>query len=93
MCSDMVTVHRWNVNKALYEKYGGRVIFQQAGYEPVDAYRALIGEVQERNAVEILDPSFPAPFADMIKYLDIPHQYMPKMEADKYFSKPSWLGR
>ncbi len=88
-----VTVRRWNVNKALYEKYGGRVIFQQAGYEPVDAYRALIGEVQERNAVEILDPSFPAPFADMIKYLDIPHQYMPKMEADKYFSKPWWLGR
>ena len=88
-----VTVHRWNVNKALYEKYGGRVIFQQAGYEPVDAYRALIGEVQERNAVEILDPSFPAPFADMIKYLDIPHQYMPKDEADRYFSKPWWLGR
>ncbi len=88
-----VTVHQWNVNKALYEKYGGRVIFQQAGYEPVDAYRALIGEVQERNAVEILDPSFPAPFADMIKYLDIPHQYMPKDEADRYFSKPWWLGR
>ncbi|MCZ6482474.1 MAG: hypothetical protein O6757_04435 [Alphaproteobacteria bacterium] len=88
-----ITVHRWNVNKALYEKYGGRVIFQQAGYEPVDAYRALIGEVQERNAVEILDPSFPAPFADMIEYLDIPHQYMPKDEADRYFSKPWWLGR
>ncbi|MCH8138012.1 MAG: hypothetical protein IH926_03520 [Proteobacteria bacterium] len=88
-----ISVRQWNVNKALYEKYGGRVIFQQAGYEPVDAYRALIGEVQERNAVEILDPSFPAPFADMIEYLDIPHQYMPKDEADRYFSKPWWLGR
>ncbi len=88
-----ITVRRWNVNKALYEKYGGRVIFQQAGYEPVDAYRALIGEVQERNAVKILDPSFPAPFADMIKYLDIPHQYMPKVEADRYFKKPWWRGR
>jgi Trp operon repressor len=88
-----VTVRQWNVNKALYEKYGGRVIFQQAGYEPVDAYRALIGEVRQRQAVEILDASFPAPFARMIKYLDMPHQYMPKEEADKYFKKPWWRGR
>lgn len=88
-----VTVRRWNVNKALYEKYGGRVIFQQAGYEPVDAYRAMIAEIRQQNEVEILDPSFPAPFADMIEYLDIPHQYMPKVEADKYFKKPWWLGR
>lgn len=86
-----VTVRQWNVNKALYEKYGGRVIFQQAGYEPVDAYRALIGELRKQNEVEILDPSFPAPFAEMIKYLDMPHQYMPKDEADKYFKKPWWL--
>lgn len=88
-----VTVRRWNVNKALYEKYGGRVIFQQAGYEPVDAYRALIAEIRQQNTVEILDPSFPDPFAEMIEYLDIPHQYMPKDEADRYFSKPWWLGR
>ncbi len=86
-----VTVRQWNVNKALYEKYGGRVIFQQAGYEPVDAYRALIAELRQQNEVEILDPSFPAPFAEMIKYLDMPHQYMPKAEADKYFKKPWWL--
>ncbi len=45
------------------------------------------------NEVEILDPSFPAPFADMIKYLDIPHHYMPKEEADRYFKKPWWRGR
>jgi Trp operon repressor len=88
-----VTVRQWNTNKALYEKYGGRVIFQQAGYEPVDAYRALIGELRERQAVEILDPSFPYPFANMIKYLDMPHQYMPKAEADRYFKKPWWRGR
>ena len=88
-----VTVLQWNVNKALYEKYGGRVIFQQAGYEPVDAYRAMIADIRQRNAVEILDPSFPDPFAYMIEYLDMPHQYMPKAEADKYFKKPWWLGR
>lgn len=30
-----MTVTSWKFNKALYDKYGGRVIFQQAGYEPM----------------------------------------------------------
>ena len=29
-------VRAWKINKALYEKYGGRVIFQQAGVEPLE---------------------------------------------------------
>ena len=88
-----ISVRQWNINKALYEKYGGRVIFQQMGYEPVDAYRALIAEIRQQQEVEILDPSFPDPFAYMIEYLDMPHQYLPKKEADKYFKKPWWRGR
>ena len=31
-------VRAWKINKALYKKYGGKVIFQQAGVEPLDAY-------------------------------------------------------
>lgn len=88
-----VMIRQWKLNKALYVKYGGRVIFQQAGYEPVDAYRAFTDELVQSNAVEILDPSFPAPFTRLRAYLDIPHQYMPKAEADRYFKKPWWLWR
>ena len=88
-----VMIRQWKVNKALYVKYGGRVIFQQAGFEPVDAYRAFADELEEQNAVEILDPSFPAPFSRLRAYLDMPHQYMPKEEADRYFETPWWLAR
>ncbi len=84
-------IRRWKVNKALYVKYGGRVIFQQAGFEPVDAYRTFAAELEESNAVEILDPSFPAPFSRLREYLDMPHQYMPKEEADRYFERPWWM--
>ncbi|HEY0943857.1 MAG TPA: hypothetical protein VGD81_01275, partial [Opitutaceae bacterium] len=41
-------VRAWKINKALYAQYGGRVIFQQAGPEPLDAYREFLKE-QERN--------------------------------------------
>ena len=88
-----VMIRQWKVNKALYVKYGGRAIFQQAGYEPVDAYRAFAEELEKRNAVEILDPSFPAPFSRLRAYLDMRHQYMPKDVADRYFEKPWWLVR
>ncbi len=88
-----VTIRQWKVNKALYVKYGGRAIFQQAGSEPVDAYRAFAEELEKRNAVEILDPSFPAPFSRLRAYLDMRHLYMPKDAADRYFEKPWWLVR
>ena len=79
------------MNKALYEKYGGRVIFQQAGYEPVGAYAAMIAEAERGRAVEILDPSFPRPFARMKKYLKMGHNYLPKEAGDEYFATPWWL--
>ncbi len=86
-----ITIRNWKANKALYETYGGRVIFQQAGFEPVDAYRAFIAELEKRKAVEILDPSLTDPFSRLVRYLDMPHLYMPKAEADKYFKEPWWL--
>ena len=87
------TIRAWKVNKALYEKYGGRVIFQQAGYEPVDAYRALIADIEKQNEVELLDPSFRTPFSRMREYLDMGHNYLPKAAGDEYFAKPWWLKR
>lgn len=88
-----MTVRNWKVNKALYEKYGGRVIFQQAGNDPIDAYRTLIEELDENRVVEILDPSFPDPFARLRAYFGLRHHYMSKEEADQYFDQPWWLPR
>jgi hypothetical protein len=55
-------VKRWMVNKALFAKYGGRVIFQQAGAEPLDAYRDFLKEQEKYGAFQILDKQYQAPF-------------------------------
>ena len=34
-------IRQWKINKALYDQYGGRIIYQQLGPEPLDAYRAV----------------------------------------------------
>ncbi len=49
-------IRRWKVNRALYQQYGGRVIFQQAGPEPLDAYRTFLEEQQALGHFAIVDP-------------------------------------
>lgn len=49
------TVTRWKMHRELYKEYGGRVIFQQFGDEPVDAYRDFLREKEAEGAFEILD--------------------------------------
>lgn len=58
----------WKISQALFEKYGGRVIFNrstpkpaegffQLGPEPVDAYRDFLKEQEKNGSFEIFDPS------------------------------------
>ena len=35
-------IQAFKVNQSLYAEYGGRVLFQQAGPEPIDAYRDFL---------------------------------------------------
>jgi hypothetical protein len=37
-------IRQWKLNQALYRQYGGRIIFQQGGPEPLDAYRRFLEE-------------------------------------------------
>ena len=37
-------ISQWRLNRALYQQYGGRVIYQQLGPEPLDAYRQYLEE-------------------------------------------------
>lgn len=82
-------VARWKMNKALYEKYGGRVIFQQAGIEPVDAYRAQLKDIREKGGLQILKPAYKDVFLDFERYLDMGHNYL-NDNGDKYFDRPYW---
>jgi len=84
------TVTAWKYNKALYERYGGRVIFQQFGWEPIDAYKAFLDEHKEKQTYAILDSAYTGIFDQMYKYFEMGHSYMSKEEADKYFERPWW---
>jgi heat shock protein HslJ len=37
-------IRQWKLNRALYRQYGGRIIYQQLGPEPIDAYRRYLEE-------------------------------------------------
>ena len=82
-------IHRWKLNKALHVQYGGRIVFQQFGPEPLDAYRRYLEERQAAGDFEIHDQAmadtFWRYFAD-----DAMHSfYEPGSEA-QVFSAPPW---
>jgi hypothetical protein len=55
-------VQAWKVNLALFRQYGGRVIYQQAGPEPLDAYREFLREQERNGSFRILDKSYEPAF-------------------------------
>jgi hypothetical protein len=83
-------VTQWKINKALYEKYGGRVIFQQAGVEPLDAYRDFLREKEKDGAFQIFDKKYQAPFW---KYFtnDAMHNFYPEGDGAKFINTPWWM--
>lgn len=82
---------QWKINKALYEQYGGRIIYQQFGPEPLDAYRTYLEERQSAGDFTIENPdmqeSFWRYFTD-----DSMHDFMPVGSEDetRAFAEPPW---
>lgn len=83
-------VKSWKINKLLYEKYGGRVIFQQAGMEPLDAYRDFLREQEKNGAFQILDKQYEA---DFWRYFtnDAMHTFATKEDGMKLINMPWWM--
>ena len=83
-------VRAWKINKALYAKYGGRVIFQQAGVEPLDAYRDFLRDQERRGVFQILEKKYETPFW---KYFtnDAMHTFYSKEDGAKFINTPWWL--
>ena len=81
----------WMVNKALYERYGGRIIYQQLGPEPLDAYLAFLEEAQESGRFSLgrseLEATFWAFFHDEER-----HSFMAagSEDEDRAFTTPPW---
>ena len=84
-------IHQWKLNRALYRQYGGRIIFQQLGPEPLDAFRRYLQERQASGDFTIhrrdFEDEFWRYFTD-----DAKHDFMEpgsKEEAEA-FQTPFW---
>jgi len=84
-------IRQWKIKKSLYQTYGGRLIYQQLGPEPLDAYRQYLEERQEAGDFAIEDAemkqAFWGYFTDESR-----HDFMEAGSADEAnaFSKPPW---
>jgi hypothetical protein len=82
-------VASWKMNKALFKKYGGRVIFQQAGIEPIDAYRDYLKDIREIGGLKLLKPRYADVFDEFERYLGMGHNYLSE-PGDTFFNRPYW---
>lgn len=85
-------IEQWMINKALYQQYGGRIIFQQSGPEPLDAIHNYLKEQQQKGAFRILEKSFEAPYWEYY-VTDSKHSFYKQgsEEEKQAFDKPWWL--
>ena len=83
-------VQSWKINKALYEKYGGRVIFQQAGVEPLEAYRDFLKEQEKKGAFQIIDKQYEPEFWRYFTN-DAMHTFYTKEDGAKFINPPWWM--
>ncbi|MDN5943457.1 MAG: SurA N-terminal domain-containing protein [Nitrospira sp.] len=83
-------VKSWKINKALHEKYGGRVIFQQAGVEPLDAYRDFLKEQEKKGAFQILDKQYEPGFWRYFTN-DAMHTFYKKKDGANFINTPWWM--
>jgi hypothetical protein len=75
-------IRQWKLNEALYEQYGGRIIRQQLGPEPLDAYRQFLRRRQADGAFAVRDEAMEKAFW---RYFtdDSIHDFMAPGSADE----------
>jgi hypothetical protein len=83
-------IRTWKVNRALHQLYGGRVIFQQAGPEPLDAYRDFLREEEAKGSFKITDAEAKKVFW---KYFtdDSMHTFLDAKDGKEAMETPWWL--
>lgn len=85
-----IFVRRWKINRALHAKYGGRVIFQQAGPEPLDAYRKFLKEQEKAGAFKIYDEAAAKAFWNYFVNESM-HVFVSEEDGRKMMNTPWWL--
>jgi hypothetical protein len=85
-------VRQWKIHRALYERHGGLVIFQQGGPEPLDALRTLAEAAQARGDLVFRDPGLEAAFWRYF-HNDAIHTFYPPAEAARVFERTPWSAK
>lgn len=86
-----VSIRAWKVNRALFDKYGGRVIFQQAGPEPLDAYREFLKEQEAKGSFQIMDENLTPLFWNYFTNDKMHTFYSDEDKAAEMMATPWWL--
>ena len=82
-------VERWKLDKALFDKYGGRAHYQQAGVQPFDAVIQFLEEQEASGAFTILDKSYEDEF--WAYWRSDGHRFIPEEKAVELLATPWWL--
>jgi hypothetical protein len=82
-----IWVKQWKVNQALFREFGGRIIFQQAGWEPIDAYRKLFEQYEANRSFVVHDRALREA---VYGYFNFKFVYADEKKAAFYFEKPYW---
>ena len=84
-------IRNWKVNAALHQQYGGRVIYQQLGPEPLDAYLALLRDAHAANRFAINQPELEQAFWSFFTD-DQRHSFVSPDSEDeaRAFTTPPW---
>ena len=84
-------IRQWKINQALYEEFGGRIIYQQFGPEPLDAYRQFLEKRQSEGAFAIHDQSLATSFWRYFTDESM-HDFMEPGSTDEAiaFAVPPW---
>ena len=85
---------RWKLNRELYRQYGGRIIAQQLGPEPLDGYRQFLEQQQREGAFSIQRKEFEAEFWRYFRDDSIHSFFDPdSREKAEAFQVPPWERR
>ena len=84
-------IRLWKIYNRLYEQYGGRVIFQQAGPEPLDAFRKFLEDQQRQGNFEFFNQEAESLFWEYYRNEKMHTFYSDETEAKAMMQTPWWL--
>lgn len=84
-------IRQWKIHRELWRQYGGRIVYQQGGPEPLDAIRRFLEERQATGAFQILDRALEAAFWRYYRDDSLHSFYRPgSREEAEAFARPPW---